>query len=109
SVLVRRLRAAVERQTGIPAAAQMYACTHTHGGPETGVIAGTGDADPAYLLDLEARLVAVVAAAADRQQPATIGWARGTCAASFNRRAPNDPAAPLDPALLIARLMDADN
>lgn len=107
SMFVRRLRAAVERETGVPAAAQMYACTHTHGGPETGVIAGTGDADPAYLLDLEARLVAVVAAAAARQQPTTIGWERGTCDAAFNRRAPDDPAAPLDPELLVVRLTDA--
>lgn len=105
---VARLRAAVQQRTGIPAAAQMYACTHTHGGPDTGVITTTGAADPTYLAGLETAIVEAVAEAHTRAEPARIGWARGACDAAFNRRQPPDAAWPIDPDLLVARLERLD-
>ena len=104
---VRRVRAAVEAQTGITAPNQMYACTHTHGGPETGVITHTGAADPAYLLGLEQKLVDVVAEANAALAPARIRWQRGTCPVAINRRAPKGTEGPVDRELIVAAIEDA--
>lgn len=105
---VARLRAAVEARTGIPAAAQMYACTHTHGGPDTGVITTTGAADPGYLARLETTIVEAVVEARARMAPARIGWQRGTCDAAFNRRQPPGAVWSVDPDLLVARIERLD-
>ncbi|MGI8914372.1 MAG: hypothetical protein ACR2JY_11435 [Chloroflexota bacterium] len=107
AAFVRRVRAAVETQTGIAAAHQMYACTHTHGGPETGVITHTGAADPAYLLGLEQTLVDLVGEAAAAVQPASIGWQRGQCGVAINRRAPEGTTGPVDRDLIVAVIQDA--
>jgi neutral ceramidase len=104
ATLVRRVRAAVEAGTGIGAAHQMYACTHTHGGPETGVITHTGAADPAYLIGLEQTLVDLVAEAAAAVAPARIRWRRGTCAVAINRRAPEGTEGPVDRDLIVAAI-----
>jgi hypothetical protein len=107
SALVRRLRAAVEQTTGIPATHQMYACTHTHGGPETGVITSTGAADPAYLLRLEQTLTELVAEAAGAVVPARLRWQRGHCAVAINRRAPTGEEGPVDRDLVVVAIADA--
>jgi neutral ceramidase len=107
SALVRRVRTAVEGRTGIPAAHQMYACTHTHGGPETGVITSTGAADPAYLLNLEQTLVELVTEAAAAGVPARLGWQRGTCGVAVNRRARKGEEGPVDHDLIVVTLEDA--
>ncbi|MGH2459408.1 MAG: hypothetical protein ACRDIY_11135 [Chloroflexota bacterium] len=103
---VRRVRARVEERVGIPADAQLFACTHTHAGPETGVIGDWVDPDPAYLQRLERDLADVACAAADRLEPARIGWARGVCHAAHNRvlaRAGQDDTR-IDPEVLVARI-----
>src|SRR5690348_8698470 len=105
---VGRLRAEVERGTGIPAGSQMYACTHTHGGPDTGVITTTGAADPSYLAKLETTIVETVVEAHSRRGPARIGWRRGACDAAFNRRQPPGTVWPIDPDLLVARIERLD-
>jgi hypothetical protein len=105
---VARLRSAVQQRTGIPAAAQMYACTHTHGGPDTGVITTTGAADPAYLAGLDMAIVEAVAEAQACAVPARAGWGRGVCDAAFNRRQPPGAVWPIDPDLLVARIERLD-
>src|SRR5687768_15216469 len=82
---VARVRAAVERETGIPTTSQMYACTHTHGSPETGVLTSMGSVDPSYMADFERTLVAVVREAVSDLVPARIGWSRGECHMAHNR------------------------
>lgn len=62
--LVARVRRRVAEVVGIPAEGQLFNCSHTHAGPETGVLTTIGVPDPAYLAALEERLVAVLAAAA---------------------------------------------
>jgi neutral ceramidase len=104
---VRRVRTAVEAQTGIAAAHQMYACTHTHGGPETGVITHTGAADPAYLLGLEQALIDVVVEANSALSPARIRWQRGQCPVAINRRAPAGADGPVDREVIVAAIEDA--
>src|SRR5205814_1781238 len=83
--------------------------THTHGGPETGVITSIAAPDPAYLVGLERTLVEVVGEAAGRIAPARIGWARGECHAAHNRvlaRAGEDDTR-IDPDLVVARVESA--
>lgn len=107
---VRRVRSRVEERTGIPHDAQLFACTHTHAGPETGVTTGLGDPDPAYLLRLERALEDVVCAAAERLDEARIGLGRGTCHAAHNRvlaRAHQDETR-IDPEVLVARIASLD-
>ena len=107
AALVRRVRAAVEGRTGIPAAHQMYACTHTHGGPETGVITSTGAADPAYLVRLEQALVEVVTEAAAAGVPARLRWQRGQCSVAVNRRARKGEGGPVDDDLIVVAIEDS--
>lgn len=105
AAIVRRVRARVEERTGIPRDAQLFACTHTHAGPETGVIGDWVDPDPAYLRRLERHLEDVVCVAADRLEAATVGWERGVCHAAHNRvlaRANQDDTR-IDPEVLVAR------
>jgi neutral ceramidase len=106
AAMVRRLRAAVEVATGIPAGHQMYACTHTHGGPETGVITSTGAADPAYLHRLERTLVELINEASATIAPARIRWQRGQCPVAVNRRAQPGEAGPVDPELIVVAIED---
>lgn len=83
---VRRVRRAAEQATGIPADAQMYACTHTHAGPETGTLTTLGNVDPEYMCRLERQLVDVLSAANARLQPARLGWARESCPDAAHNR-----------------------
>jgi hypothetical protein len=62
--LVARVRARVAAATGVPPEAQLFNCSHTHAGPETGVLTTIGVPAPAYLRDLETRLGDVLIAAA---------------------------------------------
>jgi hypothetical protein len=62
--LVARVRQRVAGATGIPPEGQLFNCSHTHSGPETGVLTTVGAPDPAYLAVLEERLFAVLSAAA---------------------------------------------
>lgn len=108
AAMVQRVRIGVERRTRIPAGAQMLACTHTHGGPETGVITTIGAADPAYLARLERTLVDVVAEASSAVAPAHVGWGRGECHAAFNRRQPPGIIWPIDPDVMVGRIAHRD-
>ncbi len=107
AALVRRVRARVAAETGLPPDAQLYACTHTHAGPETGVIPTLGIPDPSYLSRLEEALVTAVRSAAEQVQPVRLGWARGVCnAAAHNRvlaRAGQDDTR-IDPEVLVGRI-----
>jgi len=113
---IQRTRARVSAATGIPADHQMYACTHGHGGPETGVLPTMGDPDENYLDELASRTVEVAQAATERQSPAEIVVGFGTSFAGINRRsrvvAPNGPGDgepdDIDPTLIAAQARDGD-
>jgi neutral ceramidase len=104
--LVERVRRAVVQACGILPDCQMYCCTHTHGGPETGVIAGIGLPDPAYLARLETTLVGAVTQAAAELQPVRLRWAAGEePQAALNRvglRTGTDR--PIDPQVAVLRI-----
>ena len=113
---IERTRSRVGEVTGIPADHQMYACTHGHGGPETGVLPTMGDPDSDYLDELTATTVAVAQAALERQTRAEIVIGYGTSFAGVNRRslavAPDGPGDggpdDIDPTLIAAQARDGD-
>lgn len=113
---IQRTRARVSAATGVPADHQMYACTHGHGGPETGVLPPMGDPDEDYLDELAPRTVEVAQAATERQSRAEIVIGFGTSFAGVNRRsravAPNGPGDgerdDIDPTLIAAQARDSD-
>src|SRR6266516_3674107 len=62
--LVARVRTRAALASGVPEASQLYNCSHTHAGPETGVLTTIGVPSPDYLATLEELLADVVARAA---------------------------------------------
>lgn len=80
------LRARMAAATGVPGENQMWTCTHTHGGPETGVLPGMGEKDPHYLGLVEEAAADVAVEALDRMLPADLWLARGESFVGANRR-----------------------
>ena len=109
-----RVRAAAA--TGVPGANQMWTCTHTHGGPETGVLPGMGEKDPAYLDFVEERARAAAVEALDRLAATDLWLARGKSYVGANRRsAVFRPGGPedghiddIDAAVVVAEFRNAD-
>jgi len=84
--LTSRVQAAVERQTGIPAANVRLAATHTHSMPTFRALRQWGAISPEYMLSVEAATLKAVQLAKDDLAPAEmlLGKCR-TEGASFNR------------------------
>lgn len=110
------LRARMAETTGVPEANQMWACTHTHGGPETGVLPSMGEKDPDYLVSVGEAAVAAGVDALDRRTAADLWLARGKSYMGANRRsAAFRPGGPedghiddIDPAVIVAEFRHAD-
>ena len=100
----KKLRQEVTKLTGIPAANIMVSCSHTHSGPNTGIISaldtlGSGwKTDEAYMADLHNKLVKLVSDAWNNSFDASIGIDKGYCGreqgVGGNRRNPNGLADP---------------
>ena len=80
------LRSRTAQVTNVPGANQMWTCTHTHGGPETGVLPGMGDVDPDYLASVEQSALAAAHEALERLAPADLWLARSESYLGANRR-----------------------
>ena len=80
------LRDRTATATGVPGANQMWTCTHTHGGPETGVLPGMGEEDSSYLASVEEAAVAAAIEALDRMVTANLWLSRGESYVGANRR-----------------------
>lgn len=110
------LRARTAAATGVPGENQMWTCTHTHGGPETGVLPGMGEKDPNYLVSIERVAVAAAVEALDRMVTADLWLARGESFVGANRRsAAFRPGGPedghiddIDTAVVVAEFRVAD-
>lgn len=72
--LSEKVRSAVERETGIPAAHIITAAKHIHSGPETD---GTGEPEVRYTQSLKEKLIQVLREAAGNLQPVQAGCASG--------------------------------
>ncbi len=110
------LRDRTATATGVPGANQMWTCTHTHGGPETGVLPGMGEKDSSYLASVEEAAVAAAIEALDRMVTANLWLSRGESYVGANRRsAAFRPGGPedghiddIDAAVVVAEFRGAD-
>ncbi|HEV2122530.1 MAG TPA: hypothetical protein VGW38_07120 [Chloroflexota bacterium] len=75
--LVARVRRRIAGVTDMAPEAQLFNCSHTHAGPETGVLTTIGIPNSAYLASLEERLVLVVTQAAQELVPVRLAFASG--------------------------------
>ena len=80
------LRSRTAEATGVLGSSQMWTCTHTHGGPETGVLPGMGEIDPDYLASAEQSALAAAREALERLTPADLWLTRGESFVGANRR-----------------------
>jgi len=104
----RRVRAAINAATGVPAAHIMLTATHTHSAPKTvEYLSNTDDPlipplDPGYLRFFEKQMIAAGCAAVREARPAQAGLAvaDGT-GVGTNRRKVSGPADPQAPVLLV--------
>ena len=79
--------------------------THTHGGPMPMPRRGGGDADPAFLRQLEDRCVAAIRLAAGRRRPSRFAAGNGADPGiAFNRRREGGPIDPTVPVLRVEAL-----
>lgn len=105
--LVARVRERVASLVGIPPASQLYACTHTHGGPETGLLTSIARPDLAYLGRLEQLLVESVVRGSEALQPAELGCGDGESRMGRNRVFGRDGVeGPFDPTVAILSASD---
>lgn len=87
--LRQRVEAAIP---GLPAAAVMVTCSHTHAGPLTLAFRGMGDVDEAYVDGVVAAAVEAVADAWAALAPASMSYARVAVQIGINRRVARDGA-----------------
>jgi hypothetical protein len=80
------LRRRLEAETGIPAAAIMICCTHTHSGPLTVPFRGMGEVDEGYLLRLQEQVCGAVTQALAALRPARLAHQRVPARVGINRR-----------------------
>ena len=110
------LRARLAAETSVPGANQMWACTHTHGGPETGVLPSMGEKDPDYLASVGKAAVAAAVDALDGLTAADLWLARGESymganrrSAAFRRGGPEDGHIDdIDAAVVVAEFREPD-
>lgn len=92
---VARARDRVAAVAGVPPEHQLYACTHTHCGPETRSLPAMGATDEDYLEALIERAAAAVGEAVHSRQPVELCIGTGSSHAGANRRsaavAPDGP------------------
>lgn len=83
--LTNRIRATVQRQTGIPADSILIAASHTHCAPATlGCLGMTPD--PKWMKSVEDALVRTLVDAAGKLEPVNLGLGCGWAAFNINRR-----------------------
>jgi hypothetical protein len=82
-----RIRARVGAGLGLPPERILLACTHTHSGPATAVLAGLGRVDFRYVRRLPSAVLKAAEQAARSAAPAELGWAvEAVEPIGFNRR-----------------------
>ncbi|MCC7261649.1 MAG: hypothetical protein IT369_03910 [Candidatus Latescibacteria bacterium] len=100
---VAPIRHGLEQRAGIPGAAAMVCCSHTHAGPLTMSFRGMGDLDAGYLAQVREAVVAAGVQAAGQLQPAELRYRRVPAQLGINRREQrqgelvigNNPAGPV--------------
>ncbi|HOS94296.1 MAG TPA: neutral/alkaline non-lysosomal ceramidase N-terminal domain-containing protein, partial [Armatimonadota bacterium] len=97
--ITRHVRALVGEATGLPPAAIMVHCTHTHSGPATHPIHGWGTPDPPYLSILPHRIARACIEAVGDLSDATLAHAEVPCQGVALNREYDQDAPPLEEVL----------
>lgn len=111
--MVRRARARIEQQTGIPAANMIVSATHTHSGPLTvDTLASDMDpivpkADQRYVELLENGIVESAVTAYRNARPAVVGLATADATGIGTNR--HDPAGPSNREVPVLAVRERDN
>lgn len=87
---VGKIRQGLETRAGIPPAAAMICCSHTHAGPLSMAFRGMGDLDQGYLARVQEAVVASAVQAAGQLQPVCLAYARVPAHLGINRRQKRD-------------------
>lgn len=99
------VREALSEETGLPSAAILVSCTHTHSGPDTGLGAQlSGRPPPGYVQGLLGGIVAAGREAFRARRPAHLGWTRAEARIGRNRRVESGP---VDPDVLVLEVREA--
>lgn len=94
-----RVRQLVADATGLPGAAVMVHCTHTHSGPTTISVTGWGAPDAPYIETLPQRIAAAAIEATENLQEATLHHAEVPCGGIGLNREYDADAPPLEEVL----------
>lgn len=90
-------RKRVNATTGVPTQNQMYACTHTHGGPATGVLLSSNGVNANYMESLARQAESAAQETLNNRVPAELRLSEGSSNAGGNRRsAEMNPSGPHD-------------
>ncbi|MBI2190975.1 MAG: neutral/alkaline non-lysosomal ceramidase N-terminal domain-containing protein [Planctomycetes bacterium] len=92
--IVDWIRREVQRRTGMAGDHLLLSASHTHSGPATISLRGLGSLDSHYLDVLRRQVAGVVQMAAERLEPAELGFGNGQLRLGLNRRHPRKPQAP---------------
>jgi len=103
--LAEELFARLRSRCGLGAGDVLVACSHTHSGPNTGVLRDMGQASAEYTQLLLQRMVDATAAACESERPASIGATvhRSRSEVAYNRAFADGP---LDKDLGVVKVMD---
>ncbi|MFP4106652.1 MAG: hypothetical protein ACLFVU_11255 [Phycisphaerae bacterium] len=101
------MRQAVAMATGLPAAAILLACTHTHNAPATVWLRNWGSPDAEYLRWLEKRIVLAATQAADRAAECRLRLITTRCEGLTTNRCSDDPQL-ADDMLTAMEVLDAE-
>ncbi len=104
---VAEARRLIQRQTGIPSAHVLFACSHTHSGPTTIEVRGCGGPEREYMALLPHYLASAVAQATGNLRPVAIGFAAGEVKGLAMNRVEGEDG-PLDEGLPVMRIQGLD-
>jgi hypothetical protein len=99
------VRQEIGSRTGLSPGSVLVSCTHTHSGPDTGLMARmTGREDPPHVAPLLGLLVEAGCRAYEAASPSHLCWERTRAQIGRNRRRADGP---LDPEVLVLHVQDA--
>jgi hypothetical protein len=86
------IRSLIQKKSGIPTQHILIACTHTHSGPATVFLRNCGTVNKDWLAKLEQQIAETVVRAAQKLQPAKLGYGIGIADINLDRREKIIPA-----------------
>ena len=105
--LVRRTQELIEKMAGIPRENVVLACSHTHSGPVTVDLIGSGEPDYDYLSMLSRQIASAVVQACDELEDVNVFSGQATLVGLAKNRAQSDGA--IDTAVQTLELLSSES